>query len=152
MSAPIAAGPGPREAGGEIDLPRLAAAFESGTLPQAEWTHRAHLLMALWYASHLPAGPALDAMRSGIQRLNLVHGVVTTPSGGYHETITRAYMRLVGDFVEQDGGADGWSARGARLLARHGAKDHLLRYYSRERLMSPEARVGGVEPDLRPLP
>ena len=95
---------------------------------------------------------ALDAMRAGILRLNAAHGVVTTPSGGYHETITRAYMRLIGRFVMEDGGTDGWSARAARLLREHGAKDHLLLYYTRDRLMSAEARFGWVEPDLRPLP
>jgi hypothetical protein len=134
------------------ELPGLADAFEGGTLPAARWTHRAHLLMGLWYATRLPAAEALVAMRDGILRLNEVHGVVTTPSRGYHETITRAYMRLIGHFVTADHGRGGWNARAGRLLARHGEKDHLLRYYSRDRLMSPEARFGWVEPDLRPLP
>ena len=29
---------------------RLVAQFENCTLPKAEWTHRAHLAVALWYA------------------------------------------------------------------------------------------------------
>ena len=36
-------------------------------------------------------------------------------------------------------------------MAMAAERDHLLRYYSRERLMSPEARFGWVEPDLQPL-
>ena len=152
MSATGALGAAPRAEDEAHELPRLAAAFERGTLAQAEWTHRAHLLMGLWYASRLPAEAALDAMRAGILRLNAAHGVLTTPTGGYHETITRAYMRLIGRFVAEDGGTEGWSARAARLFGDHGARDHLLLYYTRERLMSAEARAGWVEPDLRPLP
>jgi hypothetical protein len=136
----------------EDDLAALATAFEQRTIPASEWTHRAHLLMGLWYATRLPAAEALDAMREGILRLNAAHGVVTTPARGYHETITRAYMRIIGHFVTVQGGVGDSSARAARLLARHGEKDHLLRYYTRERLMSSEARFGWVEPDLQPLP
>jgi hypothetical protein len=152
MSAPASVEADPRATHDANQLPRLAAAFEDCTLSTAQWTHQAHLMVGLWYASRLPAEDALDAMRAGILRLNTVHGVVTTPTRGYHETITRAYMRLIGQFVIEDGGEDDWGARAEQLLARHGERDHLLLYYSRDRLMSPEARFGWVEPDLRPLP
>jgi hypothetical protein len=154
MSAPASLGTGSRGAADETEaeLSALAAAFESCSLSKAEWSHRAHLLVGMWYAGRLPADAALDAMRTGLRRLNASHGAPTTPAGGYHETITRAYMRLISRFVREDVKEDGWAARSERLLARHGERDHLLHYYSRERLMSPEARRGWVEPDLRPLP
>ncbi len=132
--------------------PSLVDGFERCTLPKEAWTHRAHLEVALWYASRLPPARALEAMRAGIQRFNAAHGGVTTPTSGYHETITRAYMRLIQRFAREDRGDGGWTARVERLMERHGEKDHLLRYYSRDRLMSPEARFGWVEPDLLPLP
>jgi hypothetical protein len=138
--------------GSEEEVPRLAEAFATVALPKAEWTHRAHLLVALWYATGLPADQALDAVRQGIQRLNAAHGVVTTQTGGYHETITRAYMRLIARFVREQQGEPSWAARAERLMARHGERDHLLRHYTRERLYSAEARFGWVEPDLAPLP
>ncbi|HYC33583.1 MAG TPA: hypothetical protein VEB59_14940 [Gemmatimonadales bacterium] len=139
-------------AGAEDEVPRFAAAFTAGTLPKEQWTHRAHLLVALWHGATQPADEALDAMRAGILRLNAVHGVVTTPSRGYHETITRAYMRLVMRFVRDEPPGSSWSSRAARLLARHGEREHLLRHYTRDRLFSSEARFGWVEPDLLPLP
>jgi hypothetical protein len=37
------------------------------------------------------------------------------------------------------------------LIAEYGDKNLPFRYWSRERLMSPEARAGWVEPDLEPL-
>ena len=139
-------------AGSDDEVPRLGAAFEQAALPKEQWTHRAHLLVALWLASRLTPEEALDAMRAGILRLNGVHGVVTTPSRGYHETITRAYMRLVVRFVGEQPPSSSWAERAAALLARHGEREHLLRYYSRDRLFSSDARFGWVEPDLLPLP
>ena len=140
------------EAAPDLEMPRLVAAFEQGAVPQAEWTHRAHLLVGLWYASRLPEAAALGAMRAGILRLNAAHGVPTTPTRGYHETITRAYLRVIARFVEEDEGLDGWGGRAERLLACCGEEDYLLRHYTRDRLLSSEARFGWVEPDLRPLP
>lgn len=145
-AAPIA------EPGSEDEVPRLAEAFATQTLPKPDWTHRAHLLVALWYATGLPADQALEAVRQGIQRLNAAHGVVSTPTHGYHETITRAYMRLIVRFVREASPGESWASRAERLMARHGERDHLLRHYTRNRLFSAEARAGWIEPDLVPLP
>lgn len=135
------------------DVPGLVARFEDLTLPKAEWTHQAHLTVALWYASRLPWEEALAKVREGILRLNAAHGVPTTPTRGYHETITRFYLRVICDYVamEEEGPEEDWSVRAARLLARYGDRELPLRYYTKELLMSPEARFGWVEPDLRPL-
>jgi hypothetical protein len=61
----------------------------------------------------------------GIRRVNVAHGVATTPTGGYHETITRFYMRVICGYVAKEEG--------------------------RDLLMSADARFGWVEPDLRPV-
>lgn len=135
------------------EVERLVARFEDATLPKAEWTHRAHLAVALWYASRLPFEEALVAVREGIQRVNAAHGVATTPTGGYHETITRFYLRVICDYVAREEGGDGtdWATRVNRLLSRYGARDLPLRHYTRDLLLSAEARFGWVEPDLRPI-
>jgi len=129
----------------------LVARFAKGSLPASEWTHRAHLTVALWYASHHAPGDALDLMRAGILRLNQVHGVPTTPTRGYHETITRFYMQVVVHYVRSDPSGD-WAERANRLYQRLGARDLPLRHYSEARLKSVEARATWVEPDLRPMP
>jgi hypothetical protein len=131
---------------------RLVAAFENRTLPKAEWTHRAHLTVALWYVSQLSFEDALDAVRVGINRVNDAHGVISTPTSGYHETITRFYLRVVSHFVSQDEIGGDWARRANRLLERYGARDLPYRHYSRDRLMSPAARAAWIEPDLLPLP
>ena len=71
---------------------------------------------------------------------------------GYHETITAAYVELLAQSLEsrQDGKSSGEAV--VRLLeGALAARDILLTFYSRERLMSPRARAEWVEPDLGPL-
>lgn len=133
--------------------PRLVTQFEDGTLPKESWTHQAHLTVGLWYASRLPYEEAMAAMRDGIRRLNAAHGVLTTPTRGYHETITRFYMRVLCRYVacEEARPMADWGERVRELLARYGDRELALRHYSRDRLMSPEARFGWVEPDLHPI-
>ena len=149
-SSPAAISERPYKAAAEVE--RVVAGFTDSTLPHTEWTHRAHLTVALWYATHHEAAEALDLVRAGILRLNAAHGVPTTPTRGYHETITRFYMRVVRHFAEQQGGAGDWAERANHLLTRYGHRDLPLRHYSEARLKSAEARAGWVEPDLLPLP
>jgi hypothetical protein len=134
------------------EVHRLVAAFMDRSLPHVRWTHRAHLTVALWYATHHPPEHALELMRDGINRLNTAHGVVTSPTRGYHETITRLYMRVVTRFVREELVEGDWATRANLLFERYGARDLPLRHYSRTLLMSPAARAGWVPPDLEPLP
>jgi hypothetical protein len=105
--------------------PRLVAQFENCTLPKEEWTHQAHLTVGLWYASRLPYQEALVAVREGILRLNAAHGVPTTPTRGYHETITRFYVRVLCDYVASEGERPmgSWPERVSRLLSRYGDRE-----------------------------
>jgi hypothetical protein len=130
----------------------LVTRFETAMVPQSEWTHRAHLTVALWYASHHGPAEALERMRSGILRLNRAHGVPTTSTRGYHETITRFYMRVVTHHVRAEPARGDWAERANHAYQRLGARDLPLRHYSEARLKSVAARTGWVEPDLRPLP
>jgi hypothetical protein len=127
------------------------AAFEAGTWPFEKWHHCEHIRVAYLYLCRFPYAEALDRMRSGIKALNIAHKIPERPDRGYHETITQAWMRLthqaLGDF--------GKSESSDAFLSRHGSlisKDTLLVYYTKERLMSPDARRQFVEPDLKPLP
>jgi hypothetical protein len=134
------------------EVERVVAQFQDCTLPQGEWTHRAHLTVALWHAAHHPPAEALDLVRAGILRLNRAHGVSTTPTRGYHETITRFYMHVVGRYLEQEGREGDWAERANRLVERYGERELPLRHYSEARLKSAEARAGWVEPDVMALP
>ena len=130
----------------------LVTRFADGTLPASEWTHRAHLTVALWHATHHAPAEALRLVREGILRLNRAHGVPTTATRGYHETITRFYMHVVTHHLRVEPAGEDWADHANRLYQRLGARDLPLHHYSKARLKSAEARAGWVEPDLRPMP
>ena len=126
----------------------LWTAFHERTLAAADWTHAAHLRMAWMHLARYPRDEAHLLMRVGIIRLNAVHGLVETAQRGYHETITRVWLRLVAAARGRDACADSRA-----FIAAHGLERELpLRYYSRERLFSLEARTIYVAPDLAELP
>src|ERR1051325_4420110 len=133
------------------EIEHFIAAFESCTLPRPEWTHRAHLTMATWYLSKNPAPVATPLIRNGILKLNAALGIVSDADHGYYETITLFYIGVISHHLRNNG--DGTSALEAvnSLLAARGHKDLPFEYYSRERLMSREARARWVEPDLKPF-
>ena len=91
-------------------------------------------------------------MRDGIQQYNAAKGIQQTKNSGYHETITLFWL-WVGQWYLAD--------RRVSRLALDAINQFLERcndptlpfhYYSRDRLLSWEARTNWVEPDLHPLP
>ena len=129
---------------------RLVDAFDAASLPQAEWTHAAHITVATAHVFRDPA-QALDRLRAGIRRLNAAHGLVETSTRGYHETLTRFYTWAVAREVRAAPAGLGLGALATRVVEALTDRNVPLRHYSRERLMSPAARAGWVEPDLAPL-
>ena len=129
----------------------LLRRFGDCTLPRGEWTHAAHLTVALWHLLQFDWPEAVARVRRGIQRYNAAHGIVTTPTGGYHETLTLFWMRTVRAFLEAERNEARALVHLANELAATYDKSLPLSHYTRERLFSPEARAGWVEPDLRPL-
>jgi hypothetical protein len=133
------------------ELDDLVARFRARTLPKDEWTHLAHLAVGTWHVHAHGPEQALEFLRTGITRLNEAHGTVNDESGGYHETITRAYVRLLSDFIGRHSGLAAADCVRALLVSPLADKTALFRYYSKERLQSVSARKGWVEPDIEPL-
>jgi hypothetical protein len=84
-------------------------------------------------------------MRAAIRAFAAAAGVPQK----YHETITVLWMRLLADVRAQ--GASGELVHVLRAHPALGDKELPLRYYTRERLFSDEARAGWIEPDREPL-
>jgi len=128
----------------------LVDAFESGTLAREDFTHAAHLVVALAYA-HGQRLEAYSLLREGIKRYNAATGLVETPTRGYHETITQVWFHLVLHFLDVYDEGQPLQALADDLIELF-ERDDLFRHYSRARLLAPGARSGWVEPDLAPLP
>jgi hypothetical protein len=130
----------------EDEILSVVTAFEAATLPHDKWRHAEHLTMAMHYALHNDFDEALNKMRSGILKLNDFHGVVTTPERGYHETLTVVWTRAVFDYVKANPNKD--LVLLANEIVEKFDKNYPLKFYSREKLFSVEARYGFIEPEL----
>lgn len=129
----------------------LLDAFEDTSLPLVEWKHRAHVRVAYIYLSRYLFAEAVDRVRYGIQRYNFAHDIPSTPTGGYHETVTVAFMTLVASAMRSGGEVDDsrvFLDLNPKLLNKRILENH----YSRKLLSSESARKSFLAPDLSPLP
>lgn len=126
-------------------------AFEKLTLPFAEWCHAAHIRMAWIYLTRHGFDGALARARRGIQAYNKANHVVDAPLSGYHETITQAWLRVVGATMRgQDPCATSMEFLDAQPHLR--VRTLLRVFYSKARILSPDAKSTFVRPDLTALP
>ena len=134
------------------DIRAIGTGLLARTLPREAWTHEAHLGACLWLLSERP-DIDVDAEIAGIiSRYNASVGGVNDDTQGYHDSITRAYVAGVRWFLSETDATELAARVNAMLLSDVGRRDWPLRFYSRERLFSVEARRGFVEPDLAPFP
>ena len=125
--------------------------FESAVFPFEQWHHRQHIKAAYLYLRLHPFAQAVERMRAGIKAYNQHHQSKSTASSGYHETITQGWMRLVYLTLSEFGPAetsDAFVDQHTQLLSTRA----LLFFYSRDRLMSAEAKEQFIQPDLAPFP
>ncbi len=134
------------------EIENLIWGFEAGTLPRAQWTHCAHLTIACWYLVCYPESEATGIIREGIRKYNKAVGIVTTRESGYHETMTLFWIRAVKSYLSKATLECSLVGLVNDLVDRYADSKLPFDYYSRDRLMSWEARTEWVEPDLRPLP
>lgn len=129
------------------EIVELVRRFESCEINPADFRHYQHLTVALWYVRQFPYETASEKMRTGIQKLAATYGKT-----GYHETITLFWLVMVRDFAAAAGSEGVICDLANRMVTSYENKDLIKEYYSEERLDSPEAKEGWVEPDLKSLP
>ena len=135
------------------EIERIGRGLVDRSLPKREWTHAAHFAAALWLLRHRRELDLAVEMPRFIRAYNEATGVANTDTGGYHETITLASLRATRSVL--DGYAENaalHSIANDLLAGELGRSDWLLRYWTRARLFSVEARRLWIEPDLQPLP
>ncbi len=137
----------------EQSVARRLRDLENGTLELRLWGHKDHLHvgLAMLREADLELDPAMDRMRAALQGFLEVLGVETTLEQGYHETVTRGFMVVLRALAVRHA-EECFEDQALRAGLELGDKRHLLRYWSREAIMSPEARYGWLPPDLEELP
>ena len=139
----------PRLYSSDAEIEYLGEGLLACTLTRPEWTHEAHLAATAYLLLRRP-DVDLDAELPGIiRRFNESVGGVNSDTEGYHETITRCFLHGVRVFLkEADLSLPLYALVNELLLSPMGRRDWPLRFYSRERLFSVEARRAYVEADL----
>ena len=125
--------------------------FETGTFPLDQWHHRAHVKVAYLYVHRFGLDIAAGKIRDGIRAYNAANQIKDTPTGGYHETMTQAWLRIIHTTLQEYGPG----ATADEFFDAHpqlGQKKILRLFYSVEVFMSPRAKREFVEPDLTRLP
>ena len=143
----------PRLFHSDAEVAHLGEGMVARTLPREEWTHEAHLAATTYLLLRRP-DIDLDAELPGlIRRFNESVGGVNSDTAGYLETLTRVLLHGVQFFL---GGADSsvplHELVNQLLVSPMGRRDWPLRFYSRARLFSVEARRQLIEPDIAALP
>ncbi|HEX5139166.1 MAG TPA: hypothetical protein VFY93_19520 [Planctomycetota bacterium] len=134
-----------------MDDAAFVGRFEACAIPLEEWDHKAHLKVAWTYLRQHGLLGATERMRAGIRRFNASKGLEDSLDRGYHETLTVAWLRIV-DAVMRVHGAE---ADATAFLGKHTqlhSKALLRLYYTRDRILSWDAKRRFVEPDLAPFP
>ena len=143
----------PRLFHSDAEIEHLGEGMVARTLPRPEWTHEAHLATTTYLLLKRPDIDLDEELPGLIRRYNEIAGGVNSDSEGYHETITRVFLHGVRLFLsEADVEEPLHELVNELLLSPMGKRDWPLRFYSRERLFSVEARRHFIEPDLQALP
>lgn len=143
----------PRFFTSDAEIEHLGEGLLACTLKREEWTHEAHLAATTYLLVKRP-DVDLDAELPGIiRRFNESVGGVNSDTEGYHETITRSFLHGVRLFLaEADAKAPLHELVNELLMSPMGRRDWPLRFYSRDRLFSVEARRYFVPPDVAAFP
>ena len=130
---------------------QLVHAFETHQLPKSAWTHEAHLIVAIHHASTYTESQSLELIRRQISSYNESVGTANTDHSGYHETITRVWLAIAHQYVDQH---PEWSLekRVNQFLRSPFAEQSIIfQFYSKDYLLSTKARLDYISPDLRPV-
>lgn len=125
--------------------------FEARRWPLEQWHHRDHVRLAYLYLRQGTFEQAADRLRAGLKAYIAAHGIVDTPTQGYHETLTLAWLRLVEMILAEYGPEES----GEAFCDAHPelSQTKTLRlFYSKDLLTSPRAKFTFLAPDLAPLP
>ena len=126
--------------------------FEKKQLPRAEWTHQAHLVVAIWYNAKKSETDCLDEVRKRITAHNESVGTPNSDTEGYHETITRFWLIIARMFLLKGKELPLVDQINGFITSEQGRSAYPLEFYTTEVLFSQQARRQWVEPDKKGFP
>jgi hypothetical protein len=118
--------------------------FENCTLPAEVFHHADHIRMVWLYLRRYSVLETLERFSGGLKKFATAHGRPTL----YHETITWAYVFLIQERVNRNGGKQTWEEFAEAYTDLFDWKSSILKcYYKEETLRSEMARKVFLFPD-----
>lgn len=142
----------PRLFDDESEIRAIGRGLLDRSLPVQAWTHEAHLAACLWLLVECPEVDVDRDLPGIIRAYNAASGGTNSDTSGYHHMITRCFVAGVRHWLGRCDEPGLLDRVNGLLRAEEGQRDWPLRFFSRERLFSVEARRGWVEPDKEYLP
>ncbi|MFN8295439.1 MAG: hypothetical protein U0T69_04550 [Chitinophagales bacterium] len=134
------------------DITTSIKKFEDESLPKEQWTHEAHLATGLYYVYTYGKEKALEKIRINIKKYNVATGGENTATSGYHETITVFWIWVIDAFIQKSLSSLSVQELLIQMLqSEYIAKTLPFQFYTKDYLLSEEARKNFIEPDLKPL-
>lgn len=125
----------------EKEINNLTAAFISKKLPKENWTHVAHLTVAMWHLSHYPFEEALGYMRTRIIAYNIAVGTENSTSSGYHETLTIFWIKVLDYFRKANSHKNLLDTCNDLLISQLAYRSLPFYFYEKQTILSPAARA-----------
>lgn len=134
----------------EDEIEAVVKGFENCTLPDSQFKHAEHLTVALSYLQRLrlTVEEATTRLREALYRY-LDH--YAEDRQAYNETITLFWIKIVNSFLKRTDTARPIEDICNELIESFGNSNLIYDYFSREHLLSKEAKTAWVEPDVKPL-
>ena len=129
----------------------LLSQFGNKTLPEGQWTHEAHILVAFWHNWYFDFVEAFELVKSKIIAYNEAVGTENSDQSGYHETLTVFWMTLTRNYLHEHNFTNLEVAIQSFLQTEKAFKTIPLKYYSKELLFSTLARRQWVQGDIEKL-
>ena len=129
----------------------LVNQFEQEILPKEQWTHEAHLAVGCFYVFTYGKDVALEKIRVNIKKYNVATGGENTTSSGYHETITVFWIWNIQRFLEKQPNKELKAFVKSFISSSFADKNQPFIYYSKDLLLSTQARLKFEFPDLLPF-
>jgi hypothetical protein len=137
---------GPNLFTSQLEIDDLIEKFIQATLPKVNWTHEAHLTVAIWHLQQYDFYHAFCLVKSRIIFYNTSVGGTNDSANGYHESITMFWMKVAHFYVSNNRTKPMLTMCNDFLKSPLASRDLPFYFYDKEKLMSPKYRAIYMEP------
>ena len=131
----------------------LVNEFEKCQINPHHFNHHKHMTVAMCYLKDFSESETVQKIRDGLIGLLKSHGAPEEKIRTLcNETITLFWVKLLGHITESRNKDEPLYMKTNWAIENFGSMEHLFKHYSRDLVLSNQAKQNWMEPDLSPLP